>query len=207
MADQLCTTAQVKTRVEVTDANDDALISELIDQVSDWILDFTKRQFVGTAAVTYVVDTGAGGVIEVPRGIRAVTALDIASSDQPDTGGTYATSIAAADILLRPNSLFRRPGWPAVRILIKSSGAGRLAAALNGARITGDWGWASVPPAIAGVAIDAVVTAFNARQGGASDTIGADRTAIYPWASYFTAESPQYRILDRYRAGQAIGIA
>ena len=207
MADQLVTTAQVKARDEISDAADDPVLTELIEQVTDWIQDFTGRKFLPANGVTYIVDTAAGSVIDVPIGVRAVTALEIALTDQPDTGGTY-TAITAADILLRPSELFRRPGWPATQIYIRNANVGRLASALNAARIVGNFGFAAVPPAIQGVAIDAVVTAFNARQGGASDVIGAGQTAIAPWASFFTEASAQFKILDRYRiGGGSIGIA
>jgi hypothetical protein len=205
MADQLCTSAQIKARVEVTDAADDALIVELIEEVTDWIQGHIHRRLLPDNAATYILDTSAGSVIDIPRGIRAVTTLEVATSDQPDTGGTY-TAIAAADILLRPSPINRRPGWPATSILIRQSGIGRLVQALNGARIVGDFDFAATPPAAQGVAIDAVVTAFVARQGGASDTIGGDSTAIYPWARYFTDGSPQLAVLDRYRINASPGI-
>lgn len=203
MADQLCTTAQVKARLGITDANDDALISELIDQVSDWIQDVTKRRLVPENAATYVVDTGAGSIIQVRRGIRVVTTLSIASSDQPDTGGVY-TAVLAADILLRPSSIDRKPGWPATSILIRGS-TGRLSSALNGAVIVGDFGWAATPPVIQGVTMDAVAVAYTNRKSGTSGAIGADNQAIIPWALYFSKGSPQRATIDRYSAGQGIG--
>lgn len=206
MADQLCTTAQVKSRDDVPDAGDDALLSELIDQVSDWIQEYTGRKLVPEAGATYVVDTAAGSIIDVPRGIRTVTSLEIALTDQPDAGGTY-TAVTAADVLLRPSSMYRKPGWPATQILIRNPSVGRLAQALNGARITGDFGFAATPPAIQGVAIDAVVAAYTARQGGPDQGIGESSSTIFPWSRYFGAGSPQRAILDRFRAGAAMGIA
>lgn len=200
MADQLCTAAQVKARLfpaGPADAVDDTLIGELIDQVSDWIQQYTLRKLVPEAGVTYVVDTGSGSGIQVPRGIRTVTAMSLASSDQPDTGGTY-TAVAAADILLRPLAIDRRPGWPATRILIRGALA-RLSAALNGATITGDFGFAATPPAIQAVAIDAVVAAYQSRKNGASGVIGAEGDAIVPWVSFFSRGSPQRATLDRFR--------
>jgi len=205
MADQLCTTAQVKARDEIVDAADDAVLSELIDQVTDFIQEFTGRKLVPEAGATYVVDTGAGSTIHVARGIRAVTSLGIASSDQPETGGTY-TAVAAGDILLRPSSIDRKPGWPATRILLKGSSVGRLAAVLNGAQIVGDFGFAAVPPEIQAIAIDAVVAAFNARTSGASEVIGADQVASVPWSRFFADGTPQLRTLQRFRAGYSMGI-
>lgn len=205
MADQLCTLAQVKARIRATDANDDVLLGELIDQVSDWIEDTTHRALVPQAGATYYVDTAPGSVIWIRRGIRVVTTLSIAATDQPDDGSGAYIAVAAADIILRPASIDRRIGWPATAILIKSAtGTGRLSAALNGAKIVGDFGFAATPPAIQSVAIDAVVAAYTARGRPASSAIGADDTAVFPWATFFSRGSPQRATIERYRAGTGI---
>lgn len=200
MAD-LITLAQVKARVEVTDAADDTLLDELIDQVSDWIQEFTERSLTAEAGATYYVDTQAGSEILITRGVRAVTSLEVATADQPDSGGTY-TAVAAADILLRPLAIDRKPGWPPTRIVIAGKVA-RLVTARNGARITGDFGFAATPPAIQGVAIDAVVNAFTSRQGPTDQGIGEGDTPAFPWSRYFGSGSPQRATLERYRRGGA----
>lgn len=208
MADQLVTLAQIKARLFPTglvDVTDDTLLGELNDQATDWIQEFTGRRFVPVAAQTYVVDTAAGSVIEVPRGVRAVTALAIASSDQPDTAGTYV-AVLAADILLRPSSLYRKAGWPATRIVLKGSTTGRLANAINGAQMTIDEGFAAVPPAVQAVALDAVATAYTARSAGDSGVAGADGSPIAVWARLFAPGTVQRATLERYRAGGTMGI-
>lgn len=206
MADQLVTLAQVKARIFPTglvDATDDVLLGELIDQASDYIQGLAGRRFIAENAATYVVDTSAGSVILVRRGIRAVTSLGIATSDQPETGGSY-TAVTLADVLLRPQALDRRPGWPATRILLKGSSYGRLRAALNGAQIVGDFGFAAVPPTVAAIALDAVATAYTARQAGDSDAIGADGSPVPLWARMFAEGTAQRDTLNRFRAGAGI---
>lgn len=201
MADQLCTLAQVRTRLglQVADVGDDALITELIEGVSDWIEDATHRKLVAEAGATYVVDTIAGSVIDIRRGIRAVTSLGVATSDQPDSGGTYTALTVATQVILRPAPIDRRVGWPATQIVILGS-APALRTVRNGARIIGDFGFASVPPAIQEVAIDAVVAAFASRGKPSSGTIGADERAIFPWSTFFSPGSPQRQTVWRYRA-------
>src|SRR5262245_19907386 len=117
MADQLCTTTKVKTRRWITDATDDTLISELIDQVSAWIQGYTGRKLVPEAAATYVFDTHAGYVLRIPRGIRTITSMGVASGHQPDSGGTY-TTVTAADRLLRPKAEAAPEGWPFTEVRI-----------------------------------------------------------------------------------------
>jgi hypothetical protein len=203
MADQLTTTATVKTRLRITASTDDALISSLIDGVSDWIEDETGRKLVAETAATYVVNTVYGNTIYIRRGIRTVTTLSIATTDQPDTGGTY-TAVAAAEISLQPPAIERRVGWPADRIVLTGV-YGRLKTALNGAQIVGNFGFATVPPAIEQVAIDAVVSAYASRGKPSSATIGSDERAIYPWATFFSTGSPQRATVMRYRGGWGIG--
>jgi len=205
VADQLVTLAQVKARifpVGLVDTAEDTLLADLIEQASDYIQGLAGRKFIPEPAATFIVDTAAGSVIDVRRGIRAVTTLEVASADQPDTGGTYA-AVVAADILLRPASIDRRPGWPATRILIRGS-AGRLTTALNGARIVGDFGFAATPPIVQAVALDAVATAYTAKAAGDSDAIGADGSPVAVWARMFAEGTDQRAILDRFRGGAGI---
>ena len=206
MADQLCTTAQVKARLQnaasgVTfSTTDSATISELIDQVSDWIQHFTGRRFVPIASTTYVVDTTDGYVLRFPIGVRAVTALGISSTHQPDSGGTYTTVTPTSLILLRPSGPDLPVGWPATEIRIsRSQTTFMFKSAENGASVTGTFGFAATPPDIAAVCIDAVVAAFQSRKNGASGVIGAEGDAIVPWVSFFSSGSPQRGTLERYR--------
>jgi hypothetical protein len=199
MADQLCTTAQVKLRVfpaGVTDTADDVLISELIDQVSAWIQSYTGRKFVPDNAATYVFDTQAGYVLYVPRGIRLITSIGYASlSHQPDSGGVY-TTLAAADYLLRP----RPPadGWPYTEVHLSRATTRVFGTIENGVTITGNFGFATTPLDITAVCIDAVVAAYNVRKMGASGVIGVDEIAVPPWSQFFGKGSPQRGTLDRY---------
>lgn len=205
MADQLATLADIKTSLKISNVTDDAFLTDLLEDVSDWIQEYTGRKLVPEPAATYIVDTAWGSEIFVRRGIRAVTALGIATSTQPDTGGTY-TAVTLTDVLIRPSSIERKPGWPGTSILLAGSSA-RLRDCLNGATITGDFGFAATPGAIQRVTIDAVKAAFVDRRAGGSGVVGADESASYPWASYFAWGSPQRQTLMRFRAGGGMGIA
>jgi hypothetical protein len=209
MADQLCTTAQVKNRLQnaaagVTfSATDTTTISELIDQVSGWIETFTGRKLVPEVGATYVFDTESGQVLRVPRGIRTITSMGVAPSiHQPDTGGTF-TTVPAADILLRPKAVDLPIGFPPTEVHISrgvlAGTISRFGRVDNGCTITGDFGFAATPPDVQGVAIDAVVAAFQSRKNGASGVMGAEAEAITPWNAFFGRGSPQRQTLDRYR--------
>lgn len=203
MVDQLTTTAAVKARLGIADATDDALISSLIDGVSDWVADFTKRQLAPLAAQTYVVDTAAGSILDVRIGVRLVTSLGVAATDQPDVGGVY-TAVDLADVLLRPVAMQRRPGWPATQVVVKGTAA-RFYQALNGARIVGDFGFPAIPPRVVELANDAVSAAYTVRRRGASGAIGPDGDTAVDWGSFFGPSSPHLSTLRRLRVASGIG--
>lgn len=206
MADQLCTIAQVKARIfpaGVTDTADDTLLTELIEQISDYIEQYTGRKLVPVASTTYVFDTTAGYVLRVPIGIRTISSLGVNNlTHQPDSGGSY-TTVAAADYLLRPKVQDGPQGWPFTELQIsRGTLAGTISAfgnIANGATITGTFGFAATPPDIQSTTIDAVVAAFQARKDGASGVIGSEFGALTPWSDFFGPGSPQRQIIDRYR--------
>lgn len=206
MADQLTTVAAVKVRLGITDAADDALIGNYIDQVTEFIQQETGRRLIAETLATLVIDTSAGSEIPIPRGVRAVGSLAIATSDQPDDGsGTYA-AVAAADVLLRPDLLHRRPGWPPDRILIRGT-TPRLSWALNGAKLTNvDVDFATIPTRIAAVALDAVCAAYPERQSGASNVVGADDAVIVPWRDYFGENTAQWNTLRAFAITGPAGV-
>lgn len=183
-ADQLCTTAQVKARLfpaGTTDTSDDTLISELIDQVSDWVQSFTGRRLVPVTSATYIMDTRAGYVLYVPMGIRTVTAFGVNNTaHQPDTGGTY-TTVAATDYLLRPRAHEGPLGWPYTEIHIARAAVGAIrsfATIENGATITCTAGFAATPPEVTSVAIDGVVAAYQSRKNGVTGVMGEDGALV-----------------------------
>lgn len=196
MADQIVTLADVKLRLGIADGTDDALLTGYIEDLTDWLEDLTQRKLVPEVGATYTVDTTSGSTIYVPRGIRTVTALSVASSSQPDTGGTYS-AVLAAQVLVRPLPIDRRPGWPGTRLLIQGSYA-RLGNWLNGATITGDWGFAATPPRLHELAIDAIGAAYLARQGGGAEA-GAEGTPIYPWTRFFAPGTAELQAVESFR--------
>lgn len=199
MADQLCTTQNVKDRIGITDATDDGLISSLIDQVSAQIEGITGRKLVPDNAATYVFDTEAGYVLRIPRGIRSITSIGVATQvHQPDSGGTYS-SVPTGDVILRPKVQDLPDGWPFLEVRISRGVLSGTVSAFyridNGCQITGNFGFAATPTDVTAVTIDAVVAAYQLRKNGAGAVIGADGIpATSPEAAQRRAE-----VLGRYR--------
>jgi hypothetical protein len=205
MADQLCTITQVKARLfpaGPADTTDDTMLTELVEEVSDWMQHNTSRKFVPITSTTYIVSTQAGYVIRVPIGVRSVSALTLNTlSHQPDTGGSYPTTISAANILLRPSPIDLPIGWPPTEIHLSRAQSITFGTIENGASITGTFGFAATPPDIQAVAIDGTVSAYQMRKNGTSGVFGADGSTGVPWWQ-FTQTS--WKTLGMYRY---IGIA
>lgn len=168
----LCSLADVRQRLGLaaTDTTSDEDLAEFIRQVTTDILGHTGREFIGSSAdETRTFDVAEWGeVLRVPSGIRTITTLGIASSDQPDTAGTYTTTTS---FYVRPLAWDRTEGWPATRVEL---GLGAyFYPGRSTVQIVGKFGWATVPPDIAGIATNAVVRRFQARQ---SSSTGVDLT-------------------------------
>lgn len=209
MADQICTLAQVTARLQGTGgagvtytAADNTLINELIDQVTDNMEDYTHRRLVPVSSATYVLDTVAGYVLHFPMGIRAVTNFGVNNrTNQPDSGGSY-TTVPSTDYLLRPKVADAGIGWPFTEIRISR---GTLAGTIpyfgtveNGATLTCTAGFAVTPPALVGVAIEAVIAAWQNRKGPAG-SVGMTADPILAWGSYMGQNTADRATLDRYR--------
>lgn len=172
-AGYLCSLEDVKQRLFNTataDTANDEDLAEIIRDVTTDILGHTGREFVGTPGdVTRTFDAEwTGPTLYIPGGIRSITTLGYATGDQPDSGGTYST-ITSGYYYLRPLAHDRTSGWPATRLELASGyyfHAGR-----STVQITGTFGWAAVPPDIAGIAAAVVIRRFQARQSSSS---GAD---------------------------------
>ena len=163
----LCSLYDAKQRLGIayTDTSEDENILGYIAQVSHRIESVTGRWFVPrplSGTTTYVLD-GPTNPLElwVPVGIRSITTLGYATTDQPDTGGTY-TTIGSAFYSLG-SAIERSPSWPATRIRLLLTAPGRFYEGLNTVQIVGSFGWAAVPPDIEQVALNLVVAAHRER--------------------------------------------
>ena len=79
------TTAALKSLIGTTDSNDDTLIGLICDRVNSYIEDVTGRVIAPIASAIYLLDGDGTDRLYFPRGIRAITLLEIAEY----TGGSY----------------------------------------------------------------------------------------------------------------------
>lgn len=201
----ICSLYDVAQRMTGTiSANNRELLLEFIRDATIDIEGYCSRWFVprplsGTATLV-LTPTTTGRTLRIPKGIRSVTAIGYAASDQPDTGGTY-TTITATDASLRPASIDRDPDFPvATAVQLLDSSSGLFYPVLNGVTITGGFGCAAPPAHIAGIGANVVIRRFTARGSGVAMAAASDDFAgrVLRWTSPEERET-----LDRIRYRRA----
>ncbi len=156
-------------RTALNDTGDDELILEHISQVTSEIHQITGRLFVRSPAsgtTTWTEDVGVSGGLDrlgwrtvlFPKGLAALTTLEVATQSQPDTGGTY-TTVASTEWYLRPTASSRPAGWPATRVTISDLSGSYFTPGYSTVRFTGARGWDTIPANVQGVAIRAAAAA------------------------------------------------
>jgi hypothetical protein len=194
----ICSVEDVEQEIGTLTPNERESVFDKIRQVTVGIEGYCHREFVPrplSGTMTRRFHTSSGGVIRIPKGIRSVTTLGYASSDQPATGGTY-TTIVATDFYLDPPDGERDAGWPATRLVLLRTAGARFYQASFGVQIEGEFGWASVPYDIQGVAIRAVIRRHIGKGGGGGPiALGPEGTEfLLPDMS-----GSDRRVLDYYR--------
>ena len=197
----ICSLYDVKQALNETGAEHDEELAELIGEVTADLAGHTGRRFVrsplsGTTTVVMDVELG-GRCLRVPQGIASLTALEVASESQPETGGTY-TTVATTDWMLRPAAHDRLAGWPATEIVIRDNATGAVTeftAGYNAARLTVALGWDRVPADISGIGRRAVVRRFKNR-GAATVNRGGDPTDVM---ARWTFSLEEWRKINWYR--------
>lgn len=201
----ICSLADVRQRLGITSATDTASDEELLEFIAEVTADitgYTGRRFVrsplaGTSTFLFDVSESSR-TLWVPQGIANLTTLEIATTSQPESGGTYTTA-TSTDYMLRPVTHERAAGWPATRIVFRDGATGPVtafSAGHNTVRVTGALGWATVPADVAGIAQRAVVRRFKNR-GAATVNRGGDPSDV---SVRWTFSLEEQRKLDWYRA-------
>lgn len=149
LGDPYATLAQLKTRLNISDTNDDTALTSALAAASRAIEGYCGRQFndagSASARVYYPDDLVTVTVDDFSTTAGLIVAADYSNA------GTYSTVISASNYQLEPlNNVFDgTPGWPYYRIraiqtwyplLIASVGFPRTAI-----QITAQWGWSAVP--------------------------------------------------------------
>lgn len=184
----ICSLYDVKQALGETGTANDEDILENIRQVTASIQHYTGRQFVrspGSGTETWTEDVGGDGLdvlgyqrtLLYPKGLASLTTLEVATTSQPVTSGTY-TTVTSTDWFLRPTATSRSYGWPATRIVISDVSGSYFARGYNTVRLTGARGWDTVPYDIQGIGQRAAVASYMTKGSGAGGMValGPDGT-------------------------------
>ena len=159
--------SRIKTQIEITDTDDDAILLAFIDSAN---AEITNRIgfFAGPSTDSVRVYDGwrcdSGTKLVIPGGIRSLSAVRIKES----TDGSWLTT-TLSDFYLRPLTWDRRAGSPAKWIEISDTAANSNSyfyAGYETIEVTGTFGWAEVPDDLAKLADMLVVRMWDFRDAG-----------------------------------------
>lgn len=129
--------------VPVSDTADDAIMEAVIEAASRMIDKFCNRFFYQTSAGQVRYFTPASEVLTFCDDVVTVTAI---ATDR-NLDRTWSNVIPAADYELGPlnNAV---SSWPYTEIRIKPLAGDSFDLGLEMVKVTGTWGWATVPDAV-----------------------------------------------------------
>lgn len=144
LGDDYITVAQLKTRLGVTDDDDDTLFAGAVAAATDGINHTCERDFQQAATVSARRYKPTASDLVIVDDFFTTTGLLVKTDDGDD--GTYETTISSADYELDPidGIVNGETGWPysAIRLVDGSCWPrGRR----HTIQITARWGWATVP--------------------------------------------------------------
>lgn len=181
MAYPYTTLERIKSRLNISDSNDDASLQWAVDGTNAYIESITERA-IGSNTVTQQLIDGWDCLDErtliYKDGVRSITTLEV----KPYTGGDWVT-VPATDYFVRPSEHLRVPGWPGFEIQmtdIPSSGNTYpfFPSGYETIRLTAAVGWAEMPTELREVADVIAVRVWQARQFGQQDMGGTDDAGV-----------------------------
>lgn len=216
-AQSYATTANVKTRLGISDNTDDTLLGNIVGQVNGWIEHYIGHPVGPLTGVTYTFDgydsydTGMGAMwggraLYITQGIRTITTLQIANTTQDAVNNLFVTA-TSTDYVILPRDQDRRTGWPGSEVRFVDIPSGPVILFYPGygnVKITGDFGFAAIPPELTSVAEIVSVRAWHARKTGQVDIIGADDTGA-PLVSRYVSAQDMNTLRDFREARLGVG--
>lgn len=182
------------------DRGDDAWLQTCIDAVNTF-LNNRIGFFCGPSTDTVRTYDGCDSVkngrrFYVPGGIRTLTTVEIKLLTSDSTWLT----VTSGDVVLRPHVSRLPPGCPYLYVQWLDYPTGsydRFTHGYNNLRLTGTFGWASVPDDLVELADSLVVRTFQTKRSGQADTYGQDALGN-PVVSRFMSRL-DYEKIDYYR--------
>lgn len=197
--DPYATTAELKSRLGITDSTDDTRIGEALAAASRGIEDFTGRQFNKTttaSARVYYPDHGC-----LTRVHDFHTTIDLAVATDEGDDGTYETTWATTDYQLEPLNGIEdgQTSRPYRRIRAVESRYFPTRSRRAPVQVTAQWGWNAVPAPVKEACLISAEEVFglkDARYGVANfGEFGAIRVRENPRTARMLAPYRLYAVL------------
>ena len=168
------TLTDLKTRLGITATTDDTVMTALCAEVNAYIEgpQACNRVLAPISSAAYTFDGDGSRILNYPRGIRAVSLLEVAQF----TGAAYST-IPSTDYFIRPSAANRQSGWPATQLVmtdIPHTFFAYFPVGYDTIRVTMTTGWDAIPDDITDVALTAATRAWTSIQAGQHDIVGMD---------------------------------
>lgn len=148
LGDAYATAEELEAEFRIDDAVDSAHTDLAVRAASSWVTAYCARDFNKTTAATARTFSYGGGESVWVDDFHTVTGLLVATDDAAD--GSFATAWTTDDYELAPlNGIVAgQSGWPYTRL--RSVGSRIFPAYRDRAlvRVTAQWGWPEVPPAV-----------------------------------------------------------
>jgi hypothetical protein len=197
----ICSLYDVKQRLGIADSSttEDENLLEIIRSVTADIQVYTGRRFVrsplsGTTTFYFDVER-YGRTLRIPQGIATMSTLEVATTSQPETGGTF-TTVSSTSWFLRPVTAERDFGWPATSVVLSDLSGSYFYPGYNTVRATMALGWATVPSDVETIGQNMVVANHMAKASGGPAALIGPTGAM----TVLRNLSPEDRgKLDRYR--------
>lgn len=184
----LCTVAEVKAALGISDNLDDVAIGLAVDAATSMIETYCARQFEKAETATARIYVATNNYLVHTDDISTTTGL-IVKTD-PGEDGTFSETWTTADYQLEPlNGLISGQTWPyhtirAIRSLYFPMDYGQALV-----QITALWGWPAIPNPVKQAAIIQSITIFKSPDAPFGATPFADtgilrlRSALHPTAA------------------------
>jgi len=158
-----CTVEEIKTELDITDENYDSMLMAMMEQAKGFIDDYCDREFDQTAEARYF--NGAGSILFIDDLVISTTTVEL----DRDGDGTHESTMASGDYVLYP---LNKTPKTYIKISNNSNYGGFAPGIKNGVKITGTWGYTTIPAPIRRASIIQVCRWFKRSKGAYEDMVG-----------------------------------
>jgi len=145
IGDSYATLEELKAELRITDDDEDARLTRVLNSVSRGIESVTQRQFNDATLATARIYRPESKVLAVVADFHTITGLVVKTDEDDD--GVCETTWTAADYELRPlNGIVSgQPGWPYWKVGAVGDRLFPDSSDRAPVEVTARWGWATVP--------------------------------------------------------------